>query len=699
MKRIGLLSALFLISAFGGMAQTRNARKAIVSEEIIFPYQGEHVHGSSMVMLPDGDLLAAWFQGSGERTADDVRIMGARLKKGVKTWSVPFLMADTKNIPDCNPVLFLNRNGKLFLFWVAVLANRWEDAIVRFRTSTNYSGNEAPVWEWQDNILLKPDDGFVKEVEKKFGEMPESEAGWAAYAPQYDNMIREASKDLLKRSLGWMTRIHPVTLESGRILLPLYSDGFNFSMVAISDDDGASWRPSLPIVGRGPIQPALAVKKNGNIVAYMRDSGDAPNRVHTSTSSDNGESWSLSRKTDIPNEASVEICVMRDGNWAFVGNDINNGRYQLSIYISDDEGSTWKWKELIEYAADRKGSFSYPCLIQAGDGLLNISYSYSLGDGKKSIKHVVIDPARLSNLPAQTRGNWSEKLGFPAGRKVLLLHMDDVGMCPEANTAAERYIQNGHLQSAAVMMPCPNAASFISRAKGYPLADIGVHLTLTSEWKHYRWGPLSDPAKVPGLVDPDGKLWNDVPEVVMHASAEEVETEIRAQIDRVLALGLKPSHIDTHMGTLYGSPDYIKVFLKVAQEYRIPANVINLSVPEVAEQFKKAGYPINDEVIRDAAEYTLPKLDNFTSVPEGSTYEEKRSNFFKLVKSLYPGLTEIIFHPSVLSENLKTITGTWQQRVWEGELFADPVVHQFFKDEGIIITNWKEIMKRFQEKI
>jgi predicted glycoside hydrolase/deacetylase ChbG (UPF0249 family) len=306
--------------------------------------------------------------------------------------------------------------------------------------------------------------------------------------------------------------------------------------------------------------------------------------------------------------------------------------------------------------------------------------------------------ACFSNLPAQTGVTWSEKLGFPAGKKVLLLHMDDAGMCPEANAAAERYIQNGHLQSAAVMMPCPNAASFISWAKGYPLADIGVHLTLTSEWKHYRWGPLTDPAKVPGLVDPDGKFWHEVPEVVMHASAKEVETEIRAQIDRVLALGLKPSHIDTHMGTLYGSPDYIKVFLKVAQEYRIPANVINLSVPEVAEQFKKAGYPINDEVIRDAGEYRLPKLDNFTSVPEGSTYEEKRDNFFKLVKSLYPGLTEIIFHPSVLSENLKTITGTWQQRVWEGELFSDPQVHQFFKDEGIIITNWKDIMKRFQEK-
>jgi len=692
MKKLKLGMVVFLITAISVFSQTRNVTKAIVSEEIIFPYQNEHVHGSSIVALPNGDLLAAWFQGSGERTADDVRVMGARLKKGQKTWTVPFLMADTKGIPDCNPVLFLNRKGKLFLFWVAVQANKWEDAILRFRTSTNYNSNEAPVWDWQDNILLKPDESFVKEVEKRFKDLPENEAGWAAYAPQYDNLIKDASKDLLKRSLGWMTRIHPITLESGRILLPLYSDGFNFSMVAISDDDGTTWRPSLPIVGRGPIQPALAVKKNGNIVAYMRDSGDAPARVHTSISTDNGESWSASVKTNIPNEASVEICVLKDGKWAFFGNDINDGRYQLSLYLSDDEGSSWKWKELIEYEPDHKGSFSYPCMIQTSDGLLNISYSYSMGDGKKSIKHVVIDPDKIA------KKTWSEKLGFPEGKKVLLLHIDDAGMCPEANAATQNYIEKGDLMSAAVMIPCQNAEEFIVWSKRYPNADIGAHLTLTSEWKNYRWSPITKASKVPGLIDPDGKLWHEVPDVVMHASAKEVETEIRAQIEKSIAFGHRPTHIDTHMGTLYGSAEYVKVFLKVAQEYKIPANIIDVSDPQVAGFFRKAGYPITDEVIAGIGEYQLPKLDNFSSVPEGSTYEEKRANFFKLVKSLNAGLTEIIFHPATLSENIKTITGTWQQRVWEGQLFSDPVVHQFFKDEGIIITNWKEIMKRFDAK-
>jgi predicted glycoside hydrolase/deacetylase ChbG (UPF0249 family) len=290
---------------------------------------------------------------------------------------------------------------------------------------------------------------------------------------------------------------------------------------------------------------------------------------------------------------------------------------------------------------------------------------------------------------------WAEKLNFPKGKKVLLLHMDDIGMCPEANTAAIRYIENKHIMSAAVMMPCPNAAEFIEWAKTHPAAEIGLHLTLTSEWKKYRWGPVADAAKVPGLIDPDGKLWHEVPDVVAHASAQEVETEIRAQIEKCLALGYRPTHIDTHMGTLYGSVEYTKVFFKVAEEYNIPANAIDMSDPDVVMQFKQLGFPFSDETLSTTNKYRLPKLDNFTSVGPGATYEKKRDNFLALIKSLKPGLTEIIFHPSVQTDNLKSITGSWQQRVWEAELFSDPVVTEFFQKEGIIITNWKEIMKRF----
>jgi predicted neuraminidase len=392
MNKSQLTLLLICALTINSMAQINDF---IIKKELIFPPQSEHAHGSSLALLPNGDKLACWFQGSGERNSDDVRIMGARQKKGSSSWTDPFLMADTKNIPDCNPVLFLNANNKLFLVWIAVQANRWESSILRFRTSTDYDTDGAPNWDWQDNILLKPDDRFAEEVKLRFDELPENHAGWAEYAPLYDDMIIEASKDARKRSIGWMTRIKPLILEDGKILLPLYSDGYNFSLVAISDDDGESWRPSLPIVGRGPIQPALVQKQNGDIVAFMRDSGDPPPRVHRSISKDNGESWSASEKTDIPNTASVELLKLRDGKWAFFGNDITDGRYRMSLYISDDEGETWNWKVRIEDHERDAGSFSYPSLLQDEDGLLHMTYSYRTSETEKSIRYVVVDPDKV----------------------------------------------------------------------------------------------------------------------------------------------------------------------------------------------------------------------------------------------------------------------------------------------------------------
>ena len=278
--------------------------KAIVNSMLIFPVQEKHVHASSIVSLPNGDFLAVWFHGSGERTSDDVKLMGARLEKGKTTWNEPFLMADTPNIPDCNPVLFLNSENKLFLVWIAVQANKWEQSILRFRTSTDYLKSGPPIWNWQDNILLKPDDNFGKEVAKKFKELPNSKNGWAGYAQKYDDMIITVANDATKRSLGWMTRIKPLLMANNRIVLPLYSDGFNMSLMAISEDNGTTWRPSLPVVGRGPIQPAVVQKKNGNLVALMRDSGDEPSRVQFSESKDKGESWSATTKTAILNTYS-----------------------------------------------------------------------------------------------------------------------------------------------------------------------------------------------------------------------------------------------------------------------------------------------------------------------------------------------------------------------------------------------------------
>ncbi len=304
---------------------------------------------------------------------------------------------------------------------------------------------------------------------------------------------------------------------------------------------------------------------------------------------------------------------------------------------------------------------------------------------------------KKETTPGITARTQAERLGFPAGKKVIILHADDAGMCREANEAVQYLLENNFIQSTSVMAPCAYADEMIRWAIAHPGKDVGMHLTLTSEWKTWSWGPVSDPATVPGLIDKEGKLWHEVPGVLLHASADEVEKEIRAQIEKSIRLGHRPTHIDTHMGTLYARPEFAKRFLKVAVDYNIPANAIDLSDPEIVKHFRKAGYPITKKVVRYMNKYPLPKLDFFTSAPKGNTYEEKIENFKQLVRSLKPGLTEIIFHPSVESDTLKSITGSWQQRVWEYKMFSDTGLIRFFKDEGIIFTNWIEVMERFNK--
>ena len=292
---------------------------------------------------------------------------------------------------------------------------------------------------------------------------------------------------------------------------------------------------------------------------------------------------------------------------------------------------------------------------------------------------------------------WAEKLGYPAGSRVLILHADDVGMCYEHSAASKQLLQAGHIQSAAAMVPCPWFNEFAAWYKEHSHFDVGLHLAMNSEWTHYRWGPVAPRDLVPGMVDPDGYLWRSVRETVRHASPGEIEREIRAQIERALSRGIRPGHVDTHMGTLYARLEFTRAYFKVAQEYRIPAMAIELT-PDLMARFKKQGYPLTDETVKLANTYSLPKLDDFYSVPDGKTYEEKREKLFAVVRSLRPGITEIIFHPSADSEGLRKITGSWQQRIWDAQVLADPETGKLLKAQGVVLTNWKEMMKRFDER-
>ena len=397
-----LLNTTFLTLTMSGAVY---ATDAVRSEQLIFPIQDKHVHGSSVVECPNGDLLTCWYHGSGERSANDVVIQGARLKKGATQWSPPFVMADTPQLPDCNPVLFIDRHQKLWLFWVAVRANRWQHSVLKYRTATEYSADGAPQWTWQDIILLEPGDQFAESAEKGFKELNVNDGLWSEYAPSFRKLVIEAAKDPVKRQEGWMTRIHPIQLPSGRILLPLYSDGFELSLVGISDDDGHTWTASRPIVGLGNSQPSLVRRKDGSILAWHRDNGEAPKRVQLSQSADNGETWSVARDTDVPNPgASVEVIALSDGRWAMIFNDTEQGRHSLALAISEDEGVTWKHKRPVEVAEIQGGNFSYPSLIQSRDGVLHVTYSWSIPKQGKSIKHVAVTPEWVTQTESVTAG-------------------------------------------------------------------------------------------------------------------------------------------------------------------------------------------------------------------------------------------------------------------------------------------------------
>ena len=297
-------------------------------ESLIFPYQELHVHGPSIVELPNGDLLSAWFEGSGERWADDVAIKGARLKKGSSKWSEPFILADVPGFPDINPMLLVDTGGKLWLMWYTVLANQWESSLPKYRISSDYEGDGAPRWEWQEVLHVKPgdktergiqpNDKFVREINEQFEEyekyyeaeiLPKNpelaeqyNKRWPAFRAMIDSLA--AGKNHVRngriqqngnetpaqlgypmfRRVGWQTKNKPIILSKNRLIVPLYSDGLECSLFAITDDWGQNWSFSNPVIGGIGIQPTIAIKKDGTLVAYLRDNGPAPKRIQVTES-------------------------------------------------------------------------------------------------------------------------------------------------------------------------------------------------------------------------------------------------------------------------------------------------------------------------------------------------------------------------------------------------------------------------------
>ncbi|MDQ6762669.1 MAG: polysaccharide deacetylase family protein [Bacteroidota bacterium] len=303
---------------------------------------------------------------------------------------------------------------------------------------------------------------------------------------------------------------------------------------------------------------------------------------------------------------------------------------------------------------------------------------------------------------------YAEKLGYPKGAKVLIIHVDDAGMSYDSNEGAIEAITKGAANSTSVMMPCAWVPAFVHFLKKHPEVDAGLHLTLTSEWSEYRWRPISGKNETPGLADSEGDLWPDVPDVVKHASGDEVEKEIRAQLARARSMGFEPTHLDSHMGTLFATPDFLQRYVKVGIENHIPIMLPGgndfliqqqMNAPDelinqlrtVGKLLWAAGLPVLDDLHNFSYDWKAPAN---MKAGDRKVEDYKTQKYIDALKQLKPGITMMIMHCTAPSETFQYITDSGPLRQADLLAMLNPAFKKALKDEGIILTTWRELKQR-----
>ena len=277
----------------------------------------------------------------------------------------------------------------------------------------------------------------------------------------------------------------------------------------------------------------------------------------------------------------------------------------------------------------------------------------------------------------------AERLGHPKDAKLLILHADDLGVAHSENAASFDALDKGVINSASVMMPTPWVTEVANYMKAKPNADIGLHLTLTSEWETYRWGSVESRDKVPSLHDADGTLPRGTQAVTQRAKLDEVERELRAQVERALAIGIKPTHLDSHMGALFGTPELFGVYAKVARSYRLPFLTF-IGNPAAAN----GAVLTPGDIVLDAV---------IIAGDETPTNGWKQW-YLDQIKNLKPGLSEILVHLGYDDAELQAVTvnhpaygSAWRQRDYDVVNSAE--FKQALKDNKIVLVTWRDLHK------
>jgi hypothetical protein len=302
---------------------------------------------------------------------------------------------------------------------------------------------------------------------------------------------------------------------------------------------------------------------------------------------------------------------------------------------------------------------------------------------------------------------YAEKLGWNNGDRVIILHMDDAGMSYDSNLAIERVLEHGAARSLSVMMPCPWVPQMVHYLRAHPGTDAGLHLTLTSEWHEYRWGPLMGSA-TPGLIDAEGALWPSVAAVVKHATPEEVDGEIRRQLERAEKMGFHPTHLDSHMGTLFANDAFLQKYIQLGVEKQIPVMFpgghdtyiqADMHSPparleqmrKLGEELWKAGLPVLDDLHNTSYGWRIPKD---MERDDAHLAQWRAQRYRETLSELKPGLTMVIMHCTAPTEVFRHISDSGEIRKADMLAMLDPEFQAFLKNKGFIVTTWAEVQER-----